>query len=127
MPPPMIRKNPSSSVKHNPTSRIPMLLSALVCPGAGQFMQGRWRAGLIYAAGFLWGFFWLMFAAGKIIISYYRMAFDSQYEPDTPNVWAILPPLAIALTFYLVNLFDIVLAQLRISREKETSNSSPDG
>ena len=105
-----------------------MLLSAVVCPGAGQFMQRRWRAGLVYATGFLVGFIWLMAAAGKIIISYYRMAFDSQYEPATPNLPAMLPPLAIALAFYLVNLFDILLAQLRISREIENSNSftSPD-
>jgi len=94
-----------------------MLLSAVVCPGAGQFMQGRWRAGVLFSAGFLVGFSWLMVAAGTIIISYYRLAFDSHYEPDTPSLTAMLPPLAIALTFYLVNLFDVAAAQVRIQHK----------
>ena len=93
-----------------------MLLSAFVCPGAGQFMQRRWVAGLIFSSGFLIGFCWLMGVAGKIIISYYRMAFEIDYEPVTPNLMAMFPPLVIAVTFYLINLFDVLLAQLHIAR-----------
>ena len=94
-----------------------MLLSAFVCPGAGQFMQGRWAAGLLFLSGFLIGFVWLMLIAGKIIFSYYRMAFEIDYEPETPNLMAMFPPIVIAVTFYLVNLFDVVIAQLRIQRQ----------
>jgi hypothetical protein len=97
-----------------------MLLSAFACPGAGQFMQKRWVAGVVFASGFLVGFFWLMVVALGIIISFYRMGFDSDYEPETPNIMALLPPLAIAVVFYLMNLFDVVIAQLRIQQQTHT-------
>lgn len=93
-----------------------MLLSAFVCPGAGQFMQRRRVAGLVFCAGFLAAFIWLMLIAGKIILDFYRMAFDFDYAPATPNLIGILPPLAIAMAFYVVNLVDVLLAQLRIAR-----------
>ena len=80
-------------------------------------MQRRWVAGLVFAAGFLWGFCWLMLVAGKIIIDFYRMGFEFEtYEPATPNIMAFVPPLAIAGGFYLVNLFDVLIAQQRIAR-----------
>ena len=80
-------------------------------------MQKRWVAGIVYASGFLVGFCWLMVVALGIIIAYYRMAFDFDYEPETPNIMAMLPPLAIAVMFYLANLFDVVIAQLRIQQQ----------
>lgn len=36
----------------NPPSRLALYLSALVYPGAGQFAQKRWLAGLFYAVAF---------------------------------------------------------------------------
>lgn len=75
-------------------------------------------AGIVFAAGFLWGFCWLMLVAGKIIVDFYRMGFEFEtYEPATPNIVALIPPLAIAGGFYLVNLFDVLIAQQRIQRE----------
>ena len=93
-----------------------MLLSAFACPGAGQFVQRRWVAATIYATGFMVGFCWVMWVALRIIIGFYRMAFDADYQPESPNLMAMLPPLAIATGFYVVNLFDVVLAQMRIAR-----------
>ncbi|MEN8254272.1 MAG: hypothetical protein ABFR33_02275 [Verrucomicrobiota bacterium] len=82
-------------------------------------MQRRWGAGLVFAAGFLWGFCWLMLVAGKIIVDFYRMGFEFEtYEPATPNIMALVPPLAIAGGFYLVNLFDVLIAQQRKTRAK---------
>ncbi|MBT8043077.1 MAG: hypothetical protein KJN98_07890, partial [Pontiella sp.] len=79
-------------MKSKASTHLPILLSALVCPGAGQFVQKRRVAGTMYAAGFLVGFFWIMFRALKILISFYRMAFESEYIPETPNIAALLPP-----------------------------------
>ncbi len=77
-------------------------------------MQRRWLAGLVFAAGFLWVFCWLMLVAGKIIVDFYRMGFEFEtYEPATPNIMTFIPPLAIAGGFYLVNLFDVLIAQQR--------------
>jgi len=79
-------------------------------------MQKRWSAGIVFTTGFLSGFVWLMLIAGKIIIGFYRMGFDPGYEPDAPNAMAMLPPAAIAILFYLINLFDVFFAQQRIAR-----------
>lgn len=96
-----------------------MLLSALVCPGAGQFVQKRWLAGILYGAGFIWGFCWFMMVAGKVLIDFYRMGFDFfNYEPAMPQISDFIPPLTVAFLFYLVNLIDVFIAQQRISRIK---------
>jgi hypothetical protein len=93
-----------------------MLLSAFACPGAGQFLQKRWLAGFIYATGFIAGFCWFMVLALRIIIDYYRLAFESDFMPDEPNIIGMIPPLAIALVFYLTNLFDVYFAPFRQTR-----------
>ena len=73
--------------------------------------------------GFLWGFIWLMLVAGKIIISFYRMGFEFEtYEPEPVKLSAFIAPLATASLFYLVNLFDVVIAQQRITRTKREEN-----
>ena len=96
------------------SSRIPLLLSAFACPGAGQFMQRRWLAGIIFAAGFLWGFFWLMVLAMGIITDFYKMAFEFEtYEPTPVSPIAFIAPVAIATVFYLISLFDVFIAQQR--------------
>ena len=109
--------NSESPNKPKPASRTPILLSAFICPGAGQFVQKRWLAGTVFVVGFLWGFCWLLLIAGRIIISFYRMAIEfDTYEPDAPNAAAILPPFAVALLFYLIGLIDTFVAQQRIAK-----------
>ncbi|MCK5676377.1 MAG: hypothetical protein KAH99_05130 [Verrucomicrobia bacterium] len=104
-----------------------MLLSAFVCPGAGQLVQQRWAAGTVFAAGFIVGFCWFMAVALRIIIDFYRMGFDFNHEPTAPNAMAMLPPLLVAGAFYLANLFDVLAAQFRIARmERERDFANPD-
>ena len=80
-------------------------------------MQQRWIAGVLFTAGFLWGFVWLMILAFGIIIDFYKMAFEFEtYEPTSVSLSAFIAPLAISLIFYLINLFDVVFAQQRINR-----------
>ncbi len=110
-------------MKSKLTTRIPILLSAFVCPGAGQFVQKRRLAGTVYAAGFLVGFFWFMLRTLKIIICFYRMAFDAAYNPETPNVAALLPPIALASLFYVINLFDVTIAQYRMGTTQQPINT----
>ena len=98
-------------------SRIPILLSAFACPGAGQFMQKRWVAGVVFVSGFLVGFFWAMVLAIGNIVDYYRMAFDFDYEPDPSSPKAFIAPVLLSLVFYVINLFDVSAAQLRIQQE----------
>jgi TM2 domain-containing membrane protein YozV len=98
-------------------SHIPILLSAFACPGAGQFMQKRWMAGVVFVSGFLVGFFWAMVLAIGNIVDYYRMAFDFDYDPDPSSPKAFIAPVMIALVVYVVNLFDVSIAQLRLQRD----------
>lgn len=101
------------------TSKVPFLLSAFVCPGAGQFMQRRWLAGSFFMAGFLGGFSWVMFAALRIIAAYYSMAFDIDAEmPDNIESTALIPPLILAVVFYVLNLFDMAAQNNRAARAK---------
>ncbi len=107
-----------------PNSRIPMLLSAFACPGAGQFMQNRWRAGLFYGSGFLVGFCWFLMIALHIIFSFYRLAFELDYQPEDPNIIGMIPPLLISTVFYLANLFDVFIAQQRICRNETSQDTA---
>ena len=103
------------------SSRIPILLSGFACPGAGQFMQKRWVAGVVFVSGFLVGFFWVMVLAIGNIVDYYRMAFDFDGPaPDPSSPKAFIAPLLIALVFYVINLFDVSAAQLRIHQQTDT-------
>lgn len=98
-------------------SRLPVLLSAFVCPGAGQFLQKRWKSGTLFASGFLIGFIWLMVLAIGIIIDFYRMAFEFEtYEPVIPNLFAFIAPIAISGLFFIGGLIDVVVAQQHIAR-----------
>ena len=77
-------------------------------------MQRRWLAGLIFAAGFLWGFFWLMVLAMGIITDFYKMAFEFEtHEPNPVSPTAFITPVAISAVFYLISLFDVFIAQQR--------------
>jgi len=80
-------------------------------------MQKRWLAGGIFMIGFLWGFIWLMILAIGIIIDFYRMAFEfDTFEPETPNLLSFVAPILISGAFYLANLADVGIAQMRIAR-----------
>jgi len=77
-------------------------------------MQRRWRAGIIFAAGFLWGFCWLMVLAMGIIIDFYKLAFEFEtHEPNPVSPTAFIAPVAISTVFYLISLFDVSVAQQR--------------
>jgi hypothetical protein len=104
-------------MKPKPPSRIPILLSAFVCPGAGQLVQRRWMAGSAYLLCFLVAFIYVMLAAGKIIVSYYRLGFEfDSYEPEPEPVRMLnlLSAFGVTLLIYLANIIDVFIAQNRI-------------
>lgn len=111
-------------MKTTSVSRVPILISAFGCPGAGQFFQKRWISGLIFSAGFLVGFVGVMKLAVRNIVELYSMAFSSDlsYEPTPVPLSAFITPLTIAALFWIISLFDVFLAHQRIStaaREEE--------
>ena len=93
-----------------------MLLSAAVCPGAGQLMQKRWMAGVVYLFLFLSTFGYLMTIALKNIVSYYRLGFEfDSHEPEDPvSTSRLLAAFGVALLIYLANVIDIATAHYRL-------------
>ena len=86
-------------------------------------MQRRWISGTIFAVGFLGGFFWLMVLALGIIIDFYRLGFEfDSFEPEPKNAMAMLPPLVMAMVFYLISLFDVLIAQQRMRHTHQQKN-----
>lgn len=103
-----------------PVSRIPILLSAFACPGLGQMVQMRWKAGLVLFSGFLTGFCWVMILAIGNIVSYYAMVADPDIDPEVSEPSAFVVPISIAAVFYLLSLFDVISAhRVKASRSRE--------
>lgn len=102
-----------------------VLLSAFVFPGAGQALQKRWVYACVFGVGFLACLAAFCVRAGSIIISYYRLGFDSAAgpPPDSP-VSGMLLYLLLSLLVYLGSLIDTYLAFRRICRARATLPNS---
>lgn len=100
-----------------PTSRVPILLSAFVCPGLGQLAQKRWQAGALVMSGFLTGFCWVMILAIGNIAACYSLIDNPDVIPKVEQPQEFILPFGIAVTFYLISLFDVFSAQQRIARK----------
>ncbi len=113
-------------MKESPSKKPPsilILLLSFILPGAGQLMQKRWVVGALFFIGFLGGFVWLMTLAAGNMVDYYRLGFEFEtYEPNPTTAAALLPPLAMTVGVYLVNLLDVFAAQhRRTSIEREAA------
>jgi 4-amino-4-deoxy-L-arabinose transferase-like glycosyltransferase len=98
------------------TGRLPLLMTAFVWPGVGQFVQRRWLAGTVFALAFLICsavFFVQLF---RILIAYYGLwlNFDSQKAPQMPSLVGLAVSLGIALALYVAAIVDVQLAQVRL-------------
>lgn len=96
-----------------------MLTSAFICPGTGQLIQRRWLAGSFFMVGFLWGFFWVMFVAFRTIAAYYSFASDIDAQiPENTGATAFIAPVSLALSFYILNLFEMIVHNNRAAGKK---------
>ena len=94
---------------------LAVLLSALVLPGAGQWLQRRRGAGAAFAAAFLMAFgwavhgFWLLFANLRANLD------DLTTAPPAPGVLLrpVLIPVGVALAVAVLSVADLVLAARR--------------
>lgn len=103
-----------------PPSRLPILLSACACPGLGQFVQRRWKAGLVLLGGFLVGFCWVMVLAVGNIVSYYSLIATPDADPEATSPKAFILPICIAALFYFASLADVFRAhQCMGAKERE--------
>lgn len=95
------------------TGRLPLIVSAFVYPGAGQFMQRRWVPAVFFSASFTALLLWLLFG---VIVPLFRTlqsvldwASTGADEPLAPiSMLNVLIPFLAALLIYLANLADVV-------------------
>jgi len=85
-------------------SRLAIYLSALVYPGAGQFAQKRWLAGLFYAVVFSTCAVFLMIAIFAPMFANLRLAMDFA---DTGNA-ADFQPISFAKIFLWIGISALV-------------------
>ena len=98
-----------------------MFLSACVFPGAGQAVQRRWGAAVVF--GTLFGVFFgvFLFAAVRIIAQVYRFAlnFNTAAVPEF-SLARMTISFTGALLAYTASLLDVFLAGRRIARRSPT-------
>lgn len=95
----------------------PVLVTALVYPGAGQLMQRRWVAGGLAIAAFTAAGGWFFVRTGRVLIDYYRMAFDFAGAPESQvRPRDIVVPFIVALVVYVACLVDAAVAEYHLRR-----------
>jgi H+/Cl- antiporter ClcA len=100
---------------------IALAVSALVCPGAGQCMAGRWLIGLTFAIGFTVAFLALaVLTLWPLLSNFGRrlvLLLGSTPPPlQSYHVRWIIFSLALATVIYLLNVLDAWLQVRRASR-----------
>jgi hypothetical protein len=108
------------------TDNLPVLLSALIYPGAGQFMQRRWVLGALFGLAFSAAFMALM--ALVIQAMYHNLGIVMEWsrsglqEPLKPlPVRGIVAWFVAGVLIYIANLIDVVAAQRRLMRQRHSS------
>lgn len=102
----------------------PMLLSALVCPGAGQFMQRRWAPAVFFMTAFTASFVWFTVRVLATLKAYYEFAFNfSGASGESPGLVGIAMPFGLCLLLYVAGLIDTALGSRPARRTGDRSGS----
>lgn len=108
-PPPLPGTPPSGKV-----ALSPMVLSALVYPGAGQLLQRRWVAGIFYMVLTTLVTIWLVSMVYVVLKAYYGLAFDPMNAPaEVPGVKALIIPFVVWVAIYFAGIIDTAVAMYR--------------
>jgi len=92
----------------------PLVLSALVCPGAGQFLQRRWVSAVVFTIAFALAFVWFAVNFLVTLKAYYEFATDfSGASGKSPGVAGIGLPFLVCLLLYLAGLVDTAIGNRR--------------
>lgn len=101
--------------------RLPVMLSAFVYPGAGQFVQKRWAAGAAWSLSFTAAF--VAFAGSVIVPMVRNLKVALDWASDGGGgAFAGISPLMVGTTFvvallvYILNLADVTRAHRRQTR-----------
>jgi hypothetical protein len=89
----------------------PVIISVLVYPGAGQFVQRRWVSGVFFITAFSAALAWFVGRTLQVLAAYYDFAFNFHTASGlAPNAMGIAVPFVISLVVYLANVVDAILA-----------------
>jgi hypothetical protein len=92
-------------------TKMPILLSALVYPGIGQFVQRRWLWGLAYMGSFTA----ISGVTALIAFRYFKIEFKDltyfqtdwvTHRADNPYTHTLLKALALCIAIFVANIFD---------------------
>ena len=88
------------------------MMSAFVCPGLGQFMQGRKLAGIFFLSLFLVPFASALIFFIRIIRAFYGLGLDLNSDPGNIKMasFGIVVSFAAAITVYAISLTDTIRA-----------------
>lgn len=106
------------------------MLSAFVCPGAGQYVQGRWPAAIFYCGGTIALMVWLVWIS---VVQLYISVFaflqspDLGYEVELKSIaWRdVMWTLIGILVLYGFNVLDAVYANRRRIRAYRARTTPP--
>ena len=112
-------------------SRLPILYSALVYPGSGQFMMGRPVMGLAFAACFTIALaVFLVFFVRYLrdAVEFLRICWSGRYSGTeaAPSLRPLLMPFVYLLLVYLANLYDVIwrLYRPHLERQAKAGNKA---
>ena len=94
--------------------RLPVLITAFVWPGLGQFMQRRWFSAAVFSLGFLACTVVFFVLAFRILSAYYGLwlHFDNYVKPDLP-LRGVLVSFVAGLLLYIAAIFDAYIGYVR--------------
>lgn len=110
-------------VEPGSSARLAILLSTLVCPGAGQFAQRRWAPGVLYLVGFCACLGLALWAVIVPLLVNLRIAMDFAEKGGSTAFQAISLPkvlvwFGLTVMVYLVALVDVMAYARRQARRR---------
>lgn len=111
MPPPI-----PATRSRPPDGRPAILLSALVYPGAGQGLQGRWFAAIGFGLLFTLALIGFGIELVRVFLAYAAVAVFDKPPPEDPGMSRFVASLIAMFVAYLASLLDTILAAQRVRR-----------
>jgi hypothetical protein len=104
----------------------PVVISALVYPGAGQLMQRRWISAVFFLVTFSAILAWSTSRTLKVMQAYYDFAFNFQSATgEAPDAMEIGVPFILSLVVYIANVIDAAWGARRSGRPPPLNAGGP--
>ena len=109
----------------SPPTRLAIMFSAVVYPGAGQFMQRRWLPGILCGGSFTAAFVWFIVEMVRIMHAYLSTAFFDAPPDAPPGYRRLLFSALTSLALFTIGLVDTILAHQRALRRFQSTTRPP--